>query len=193
MNSNKKVLLGFGILLIIIIIFLVNGQGPSHEDGELEGLEVEIVQTDEEMDGLHPIVEERKNLLVQRAEEQGIEVVITEGYRSVEEQNALYRQGRSESGNIVTNAEGGTSYHNYGLAIDFALVNEDGQTIWDLEYDGNGDGTSDWMEVVAIAKELDFEWGGDWKNFQDYPHLQMTFGLRIRQLQNGLRPVVVSE
>lgn len=193
MNSNKNVLLGFGILLIILIIFLINGQGPSDGDGEIEGLEVEIVQTNEETNGLHPIVEERKNLLVERAEEQGIEVVITEGYRSVAEQDALYRQGRSESGNIVTNAEGGTSYHNYGLAIDFALVNEDGQTIWDLEYDGNGDGTSDWMEVVAIAKELDFEWGGDWQNFPDYPHLQMTFGLRIRQLQNGLRPVVVSE
>lgn len=195
MNSQNNLLIGFGILLIVLIIFLINGQDPSNspdEGSEPEGVEIEIIQTDEEPDGLHPVVEEYKNILVERAEEQGINVVITEGYRSPEEQDALYEQGRSEEGNIVTNAEGGTSYHNYGLAIDFALENENGQTIWDLEYDGNDDGTSDWMEVVAIAKELNFEWGGDWRNFPDYPHLQMTFGLRIRQLKNGFWPVEVT-
>ena len=39
------------------------------------------------------------------------------------------------------------------------------------------------MEVVAIAKNLGFDWGGDWSGFKDYPHLQMTFGLSLRELQ----------
>ncbi len=42
-----------------------------------------------------------------------------------------------------------------------------------MEYDGNQNGKSDWLEVVEIAKTLGFEWGGDWKRFKDYPHLEM--------------------
>ncbi|PNB52989.1 peptidase M15, partial [Pseudomonas sp. GW456-E7] len=61
----------------------------------------------------------------------------------------------------------------YGLAIDFALQKKDGSIIWDLEYDGNQNGKSDWLEVVEIAKKLGFEWGGDWTRFKDYPHLEM--------------------
>lgn len=84
--------------------------------------------------------------------------------------------------------QGGGSYHNFGLAIDFALELEDGSVVWDLERDDNGNGESDWFEVAAIGKELGFDWGGDWRNFKDYPHLEMTFGLSIDELQSGWRP-----
>nr|WP_223254282.1 M15 family metallopeptidase [Halobacillus halophilus] len=138
---------------------------------------------------LHPRVVEYKEELVARAAEQGIEMVITDGHRSVESQNELYARGRSEEGKVVTHAKGGESYHNYGLAIDFALQTDNG-VVWNMERDGNGNGKSDWMEVVAIAKDLGFEWGGDWSNFKDYPHLQMDFGLTIRDLKYGKRPNV---
>lgn len=85
----------------------------------------------------------------------------------------------------MTNAKAGESLHNYGLAIDFALRLKDGSVIWDMEYDGNGNGKTDWMEVVEIAKDLGFQWGGDWANFPDYPHLQIDFGLSIRDLKRG--------
>ncbi|MDL5143945.1 M15 family metallopeptidase [Bacillus atrophaeus] len=124
-------------------------------------------------EGLHPIVKHNTEILKAAAEKKGISIVITEGFRSIEEQNELYKQGRSKKGNIVTYAKGGESYHNYGLAIDFALQQKNGSLLWDIEYDGNRNGTSDWLEVVAIAKKLGFEWGGDWKRFKDYPHLQM--------------------
>ncbi|MFC5734549.1 M15 family metallopeptidase [Cytobacillus gottheilii] len=139
-------------------------------------------------DGLHPTVSLKKDELVSLAADKGIQVVITADFRSYEEQNRLYEQGRSTSGNIVTNAKGGESYHNYGLAIDFALMTIDGQVVWDMEYDGNGNGTPDWDEVVSIAKDLGFSWGGDWRNFKDYPHFQMNFGLSISELQRGNRP-----
>ena len=45
--------------------------------------------------------------------------VIVSGYRSSAEQNALYAQGRTTAGPIVTNAKGGQSAHNVGMAIDF--------------------------------------------------------------------------
>lgn len=137
---------------------------------------------------LHPIVKERSDQLVQQAAKIGIVVLITDGFRSIEEQNTIFEQGRTAEGNIVTNAKGGESYHNYGLAIDFALETPSGDVIWDRQYDRNQNGKSDWSEVVKIAKSLGFEWGGDWKGFKDYPHFQMDFGLTIADLQNGERP-----
>lgn len=138
--------------------------------------------------GLHPIVESKRDQLIAQAEEVGIEILITDGFRSVEEQNDIHAQGRTRGGNVVTYAEGGESYHNYGLAIDFALRLPDGSVVWDIQRDGNGNGRPDWFEVADIGKELGFEWGGDWVRFKDYPHLQLDFGLSIRQLQDGYRP-----
>lgn len=139
-------------------------------------------------DGLHPVVQERTNQLVQQAAQIGIVMVITDGFRSSAEQDDLYEKGRTTGGNIVTYAKGGESFHNFGLAVDFALKTSSGEVIWDMEYDGNGNGRADWLEVVSMAKELGFEWGGDWPQFKDYPHLQMDFGLTIADLQNGKRP-----
>ncbi|NIK70699.1 MULTISPECIES: M15 family metallopeptidase [unclassified Paenibacillus] len=138
--------------------------------------------------GLHPIVAEKADELVAQTGKLGIKIMITDDFRSSEEQNALYKKGRSEPGQVVTNVRGGASYHNYGLAVDFALVKPDGDVIWDMEYDGNRNGKSDWMEVVSAAKKLGFAWGGDWTSFKDYPHLQMDFGYSIKDLQNGKRP-----
>lgn len=143
--------------------------------------------------GLHPIVEEKSNKLVRQAEAIGIDILITDGFRSVEAQDGLHAQGRNTAGSIVTQARGGESYHNYGLAIDFALRLENGEVVWDIERDGNRNGKRDWFEVAAIGKELGFIWGGDWQHFKDYPHLQMTFGLSISELQQGYRPEDVLE
>ncbi|KAB7671293.1 M15 family metallopeptidase [Bacillus sp. B1-b2] len=137
---------------------------------------------------LNETVKNKMNSLIEQVEEVGIRIIITEDYRSIEEQDRLYEQGRSTEGNIVTNAKGGESYHNYGLAIDFALLDINGNVIWDMNYDGNGNGKADWIEVVNTAKKLGFEWGGDWANFKDYPHLQIDFDLSIEELQRGERP-----
>jgi peptidoglycan L-alanyl-D-glutamate endopeptidase CwlK len=141
-----------------------------------------------EVTRLHPVVAAKKDELVALSKNVGIDVVITDDFRSTDEQNALYRKGRNDEGAIVTQVKGGQSYHNYGLAIDFALGAPGGKVLWDLEYDGNRNGKSDWMEVVTIAKQLGFSWGGDWANFRDYPHLQMDFGYSIGELQRGWRP-----
>lgn len=133
---------------------------------------------------LHPKVAENAEKLKEKAAEKDIAIQITEGFRTEERQDALYAQGRTQPGNIVTNAKGGESYHNYGLAVDFA-VEANGEVTWDVNYDGNGNGKSDWVEVADIAKDLGFTWGGDWEEFKDYPHLQMEFGNSIRDLQEG--------
>jgi peptidoglycan LD-endopeptidase CwlK len=137
---------------------------------------------------LHPAVQDGKDALIQQAVDKGIRVMVTDGFRSFQDQDRLYEKGRSAGGQIVTHAKGGESYHNFGLAIDFALLTSEGKAIWDTNYDGNGNSKSDWMEVVAIAKGLGFEWGGDWAHFKDYPHLEMRFGLTINELKRGKRP-----
>ena len=107
--------------------------------------------------------------------------------RTFAEQDALYAQGRSKPGKIVTKAKGGQSYHNYGLAIDIVLLTDADKNgsfetaSWDNKKDFDKDGQSDWMEIVAIFKRYGFEWGGDWK-FTDTPHFQKTFGKSINEL-----------
>lgn len=107
--------------------------------------------------------------------------------RTIAEQDALYAQGRTRPGKIVTNARGGMSFHNYGLAIDIVLiVDSDGngsfdRAVWDTKTDFDGDGRADWMEVVAIFKQHGWTWGGDWK-FVDPPHFEKTFGHSVRDL-----------
>lgn len=139
--------------------------------------------------GLNPVVREMGRQLVKLAHAQGVPICITQAYRSKAEQDALYAQGRTKAGAIVTNAPGGYSNHNYGLAIDFALYTPSGKEVtWSELADYDRDGESDWKEIVKIAKKLGFEWGGDWRGFRDAPHLEYTFGLTIAQLRAGNKP-----
>lgn len=148
-------------------------------------------------DNLHPAVAAGARELIKRAYAEGIPVQITTGYRSNAESNQLYALGRTQAQldkvglssikahpeeKIVSNARGGQSYHNYGLAIDFVILSDDGNDpIWTVN--------SRWRRVAAIGKSLGFSWGGDWSGkFKDYPHLEMAFGLSIHDLQNGKRP-----
>lgn len=138
---------------------------------------------------LHPAVLAGANELIRRSYNRGVPIVITQGMRTIAEQNALYAQGRTKKGNIVTNVRGGSSYHNYGLAIDFALLLPDGRNVsWDMNRDGDGDKVADWQEVAQEGKKLGFEWGGDWTSFKDYSHLQMSFGLTTAELRTGKKP-----
>ena len=108
--------------------------------------------------------------------------IITFGMRTFQEQQAIYDQGRTKPGQIVTKAKPGQSYHNYGLAVDVALLINGKALSWDIGKDWDGDRRSDWMEVVAVFKGAGFAWGGDWNTFKDMPHFEMTFGHNWRQL-----------
>jgi peptidoglycan L-alanyl-D-glutamate endopeptidase CwlK len=109
--------------------------------------------------------------------------------RTFAEQDGLFAIGRTKPGKKVTNARGGQSFHNYGLAIDIVLLvdkNGDGKfetASWDTTLDGDKDKTSDWMECVSVFKIHGWEWGGDWKSFKDLPHFQKTFGFTTPQLK----------
>ncbi|MCC7514523.1 MAG: M15 family metallopeptidase [Bacteroidia bacterium] len=104
--------------------------------------------------------------------------------RTFAEQDALYLKKPK-----VTNAKGGQSYHNYGMAVDIVMIlDKDGNgtyetASWDDKLDFDGDGKSDWQEVVEIFKRYGWEWGGDWNHFPDKPHFQKKVGYSIMDLK----------
>jgi len=98
---------------------------------------------------------------------------VTAGFRTAKEQSDLYAQGRTEPGNIVTNADGvdRKSYHQSGQAVDVVPYPEmwDEQALRDFGH---------FVKGIAVmlkrygAIDNDIEWGGDWK-FLDRPHWQL--------------------
>ena len=111
--------------------------------------------------------------------------------RTFECQDELYALGRTKPGKIVTNARGGDSLHNYGLACDFVL---DGmpekpgvQWSWDTKADFKANGRGDWMQMGEIAESCSLEWGGRWKRMPDLPHIQNTYGLTLNELKEIYR------
>ncbi|WP_084177458.1 LysM peptidoglycan-binding domain-containing protein [Geobacillus vulcani] len=145
------------------------------------GLKELLEKAEAKLKDVHPVVADKARQLITAAYIGGINVIITQGLRTIEEQNELYAQGRTKPGKIVTNAKGGYSYHNFGLAFDFAILNPDGSVSWNVD--------EKWKRVGAIGKSLGLEWGGDWKDFKDYPHFQYTFGLSLADLRAGKRPL----
>ncbi len=127
---------------------------------------------------LHPIIRTDVESIVNYINEKVLtgkaKVRITQGFRTFEEQAALYNQGRTKPGKIVTNSRAGFSYHNYGLAFDICLLIDGKDVSWNIEKDFDKDLKSDWKEVAETFKYRGFAWGGDFKNFKDYPHFDKS-------------------
>jgi peptidoglycan LD-endopeptidase CwlK len=122
---------------------------------------------------LHPAVREKAREFINKAQAQGINLRITSGLRTFDEQNTLYQQGRTTPGAIVTNAKPGYSSHNFGTAIDVVPI-----------VNGNADWDTDWNKIGQIGKSVGFAWGGDWTSFKDRPHFEMNFGKSITEMRN---------
>jgi hypothetical protein len=145
--------------------------------------------TDKNIGKLHPAIRSDFSTFINRVDKElGIKLKLYYSYRTFNEQNELYSHGRTQEElnkvglkNVVakpnlpkiTNAYGGLSYHNYGLAGDVAKVSGN-SLIYDF----------DWSGVVKIAKELGFSWGGDFTSIVDKPHFQKTFNNSVRELYN---------
>jgi peptidoglycan hydrolase-like protein with peptidoglycan-binding domain len=73
---------------------------------------------------VHPELRRRLGMLAEALAGRGMQAMITDGLRTFAEQDAIFAQGRTKPGDIVTNARGGESNHNYGLAVDLYPVIE---------------------------------------------------------------------
>lgn len=115
---------------------------------------------------LLPQVQPLARALVQKAALSGMTIKIICGFRTYAEQNALYAQGRTAPGNIVTKAKGGYSNHNFGIAFDVGV------------FEGNkylGDSPK-YKAVGVLGTDMGLEWGGNWKTISDQPHFQLRPG-----------------
>lgn len=109
------------------------------------------------LSSVHPLVEKKANEILRLAQVEGFTLKVTQGYRSFQTQDALFAKRPK-----VTNARGGQSMHNYGLAVDLAFV-VNGKISWDEKLYKN---IGRWAAAVGL------EWGGNWK-FTDLPHVQL--------------------
>lgn len=126
---------------------------------------------------LHPSIRDRVKdwyLEINKQLPKGVRLRFTHTYRSIEEQNALFNQKPK-----VTNAKGGQSLHNYGLAFDIVILKEDinGKWVADWKVDKH------WLKVVEYFKSKGFVWGGDFKSIIDPPHFEWNLGKTWKHFQ----------
>lgn len=100
------------------------------------------------------------NLINTAYKELKITWVITDGYRSPTEQNALP--------NANTNAKALQSYHQYGLAIDIVSVRNG-----EITYLSDGkQSMEDSKKIGPIGQKIGLVWGGVWRK-KDWPHFEL--------------------
>jgi peptidoglycan L-alanyl-D-glutamate endopeptidase CwlK len=123
---------------------------------------------------LHPKAQEAARKFLKRLQDAGINARIISGTRTYAEQDELYAKGRTKPGPKVTNAKGGQSNHNFGIAWDIGIFNGQGAYLPDSPlYDRAAE--------VGLIDGL--EWGGNWQSFQDKPHYQLVTDLPISQVR----------
>jgi peptidoglycan L-alanyl-D-glutamate endopeptidase CwlK len=119
------------------------------------------------LDDLDPRVREAAHAVAAAWEAGNQSVLVTATLRTNAEQEALYKQGRTAPGAIVTHARAGESYHNFGLALDFVPIVH-GKLVWDSD-------SQLWKIIALMAQQVDprLQWGGDWSiKRRDLPHLE---------------------
>ena len=100
----------------------------------------------------------------------GLDIFLTETYRSQERQNELYSQGRTTKGKVVTWTK--RSKHTERCA-------------WDVSFKSTGyDELGKFYDAGRIANYLGIEWGGNWKK-ADRPHFQYEKGTFV--MPNALK------
>jgi peptidoglycan L-alanyl-D-glutamate endopeptidase CwlK len=112
----------------------------------------------------------------------GASVEVISGTRSWAAQAALYAQGRTKPGKVVTKARPGSSYHNYGLAFDLGLF-KGGKYL-----DSSNPALAEkiYKKLGELAVSMGIEWAGNWKTFKESPHFQITGGRSLSQLKSAL-------
>ena len=106
----------------------------------------------------------------------GLTIRIIQGTRSYSEQDALYNKRPR-----VTNARGGYSMHNFGIAFDVGIF-RDGKYLDDVSKTAD----AQYCAVhAACGNPAGMQWGGDWKSIVDYPHYQLSkWGSSTAQLRS---------
>lgn len=120
---------------------------------------------------LHPATQVIARQVLKHGRATGEDVRVVQGLRTFAEQDRLYAIGRNGNGRklpgkaVVTNAKGGSSFHNYGLAIDIGIFSPNGRYIPTA-------GRYDRLAAKIAPLVEGEEWGGNWRTIHDAPHWQ---------------------
>lgn len=123
---------------------------------------------------LDPRAQDAARRFLRAVRDGGIDARVISGTRTYAEQNGLYKKGRfGNAPPVVTNARGGQSNHNFGIAWDIGVF--DG---------GKYLGESPLYDRAAeVGLSAAIEWGGHWQSFKDRPHYQLRTGSRISDIR----------
>jgi len=117
------------------------------------------------LDTLEPEFREKVDKFLAALKSANIPVAVVCGRRTIAEQNALFAKGRKSPGPVVTNAKGGSSPHNFGLAVDICPLTSAGHCDWNAPF-------ATWQKIGMIGKECGLIWGGEFKSLHDLPHYE---------------------
>jgi hypothetical protein len=123
------------------------------------------------LDVLAPRFRARVHMVVAGMVGLGLDAYVFETLRTNERQSYLYGFGRryDDGRGVVTHSvDADESWHHYGLAVDIISESKG----WDAP-------PKFWRVLGETARGSGLHWGGDWKSFQDLPHVQ--WGSPMRQ------------
>lgn len=115
---------------------------------------------------VHPALSRRVHQLNSLLIDEDIYIHVIQGLRTFVQQDALYAQGRTTPGRIVTDARGGYSAHNFGYACDldpFKL----GVPDWAAD-------DPEWQAMLSKALTCGLSEGALWREFPDRPHFYLS-------------------
>lgn len=101
------------------------------------------------------------------AERVGLPFVVRSTRRTCDEQRALFRMGRDAPGDIVTNADGCTSWHVLGRAVDITIP---------------GGARSDYEQLGLQWESMGGHWGGRFTGLDDPGHFEWHPGMTIEEV-----------
>lgn len=119
-------------------------------------------------EALYPDLKGKAERLMEIMAAQGMPIWIVEGFRTAKKQDDYYAKGRSKPGNVITNAQGLESYHQFGLAFDVAFT----------KYNWNPPKWEWWTALGKEGEKLGLVWGGsfqDWGHFEWHPYPGMEW------------------
>lgn len=182
-NAPAIVAIFVSVAVIVIIVVLYRRGRYRVEQGELagenviSGMETWDTKSNEVIKKLHPKLRDKVSSFINELSGIGIKYRVYSGFRSFDEQAALYGKGRTvleltsvgvdskyakPTETKVTNAKPGTSYHNYGLAIDGVEV-KDSKALWISPNEA---------KIVTVATKYGLFWGGNFSTLKDKPHFE---------------------
>lgn len=127
-----------------------------------------------DLESLHPYFKAKIVELIRVCKAAGITLAVVETYRTHAKQSEYFAMGTE-----YTRTAGGSSRHQYGLAVDLVPI-IDSKPVWN--------NTRLWKKIGLAGERLGLRWGGRWRIPYDPAHFEWLGGVSSYQLAKGYLP-----